>query len=205
MQTPRSVNEREEVPQVPEQRIPCSLLWTPWWCRFFPCSPWKSMVEQKSTLQPMEDPMLQQVDILWRKLQPVESPHWRRLLAGPVTKWQIHTVTNPFLKDCSPWKGHMLEQLMKNCNLLEGPMLEQFVKDCIPWVGPHAGAGEESEEEGAAQTKHDELSVTPIPHLPALEVKKTRVKLSLGRREGQGEGVWRFVLVPHYPTLFNWQ
>ncbi|KAK4816051.1 hypothetical protein QYF61_011059 [Mycteria americana] len=37
------------------------------------------------------------------------------------------------------------------------------MEDCLLWVGPHAGAGEECEEEGAAQTTHDELTATPIP------------------------------------------
>jgi len=32
----------------------------------------------------------------------------------------------------------------------------------------HAGAGEECEEEGAAETTCDELTATPIPHRPAL-------------------------------------
>lgn len=32
-----------------------------------------------------------------------------------------------------------------------GFRLEQFVQNCIPWERPHDGAGEECEEEGAAQ------------------------------------------------------
>jgi len=43
------------------------------------------------------------------------------------------------------------------------------------------------EEEGAAETTCDELTVTPIPHPPAPfgkeEVESSGVKLSLGRRE----------------------
>jgi len=42
-------------------------------------------------------------------------------------------------------------------------MLEQFVKNCIPWVGPHAGAGEKHEEEEVAEARCDELAATPIP------------------------------------------
>jgi len=64
------------------------------------------------------------------------DPHWSSL----------------FLRDCTPWKG---------------PMLEQFVKDCLPWEGPHAGARAECEEEGAAKTC-DQLTGTLIPHPPAL-------------------------------------
>jgi len=57
-----------------------------------------------------------------------------------------------FLKDCTPWKG---------------PMLGQFTENCLSWEGPHAEAGEEREEEGAAETTWDELTSTPIPHPPA--------------------------------------
>jgi len=38
------------------------------------------------------------------------------------------------------------------------------MEDCLPWEGPHAGAGEESEEEGAAETMCDGLTATPIHH-----------------------------------------
>ncbi|KAK4815807.1 hypothetical protein QYF61_007247 [Mycteria americana] len=50
---------------------------------------------------------------------------------------------SPFLKDCTPWKGHTLEQFMKNYHPWEGPKLDKFVKDCLPWVGPTwVGAGQ---------------------------------------------------------------
>ena len=92
------------------------------------------------------------------------SPHWSRLLAGPVDPWRersprwsrfagrtCDSVGDPrwsslFLKDCTPWKGPMLEQFMKNCSPWEGLTLEKFVEDCLPWEGPHTGAGEECEE-----------------------------------------------------------
>jgi len=35
-------------------------------------------------LQPMEDPMLEQADVPRGGCDPVESPRWSRLLAGPV-------------------------------------------------------------------------------------------------------------------------
>jgi len=35
-------------------------------------------------LQPVEDPIPQQMNMPSRKLQPVESPHWRMLLTGTV-------------------------------------------------------------------------------------------------------------------------
>ena len=51
---------------------------------------------------------------------------------------------------------------LKNWTLWEEPTLEQFVKDCLLWVGPHAGAGEMCEEEGAAEMKGYQLTTTPI-------------------------------------------
>jgi len=44
--------------------------------------------------------------------------------------------------------------------------VEKLVEDCLPREGPHAGAGEECEEEGAAETTCDELTTTPIPRSP---------------------------------------
>ncbi|KAK4833081.1 hypothetical protein QYF61_027743 [Mycteria americana] len=64
------------------------------------------------------------------------DPHWRSL----------------FLKDCTLWKGPMLEQFVKKCR--EGLTLEKFLEDCVPMVGPHAGAEEECEEGGVAETTH---------------------------------------------------
>ena len=62
----------------------------------------------------------------------------------------------------------MLEQFVKNCSPREGPTLEKWVEDSLPWVGAQAGAGEECEEEEAAETTCDEMTTTPIPHPPAL-------------------------------------
>jgi len=68
-------------------------------------------------------------------------------------------------------------------------MLEQFLKNCLPWVGPHAGAGEECEEKGAAERMCDELS--PSHCTPGVEeVENSGIKLSQGRREGWGGGVF---------------
>jgi len=64
VQTPRPVKkEREEVLQALEQRFPCS----PWsrsrYSNLYFCRPWRTTVQQISTLQPVEDPILQQVDM----------------------------------------------------------------------------------------------------------------------------------------------
>lgn len=72
-------------------------------------------MEQISPLQPIEDPVLQQMNMSWRKLQPVEkSPHRSRLLAGAVALG-----------------GQMLEQSVpERLYSVEGPMLEQVLKNC---------------------------------------------------------------------------
>jgi len=68
------------------------------------------------------------------------------------------------------------------------------MEDSVPWEGPRAGAGAEREE-GAAEAACDEQTAAAIPVPPCRsgeEVEKSGVKLSLGRREGWGEGVLRF-------------
>jgi len=57
---------------------------------------------------------------------------------------------------------------VKNCSLWEGLRLEQFVEDSLTWEGPHARAGEEGEEEGAAEPMCDELTTAPIACSPSL-------------------------------------
>lgn len=54
------------------------------------------------------------------------------------------------------------------------------MKDCIPREGAHTGAGEEHEEEMAAETKCSELITMPLPHLPApLEGKENVQDLAM--------------------------
>ncbi|XP_059729048.1 uncharacterized protein LOC132341481 isoform X2 [Haemorhous mexicanus] len=117
-------------------------------------------------------------------LQPVEDP----------TPETCDTVGDPcrislLLKDCTSWKGPMLERFVKNCSPWERPTLKKSVMDYIPWEGPHAGVGEEREEEGAAEAKHYEPTAASIPHHPVLlgkgggGVEESGVKLRLGRRE----------------------
>jgi len=83
------------------------------------------------------------------------------------------------------------------------------MENCLLWGGPHDGAGEESEEEAAAETMCDELTTTPIPCPPVLlrgrRWRKLGVKLSLGRTEGWGEGVfkiWFDFSLPYFD--FDW-
>jgi len=71
----------------------------------------------------------------------------------------------------------MLEQFVNNCSPWEALMLEKFMEDCLLWEGPHAGAGEECEEEGAAEATCDELTIAPISSPPVL--------LGVGRQGNQ--------------------
>ena len=74
------------------------------------------------------------------------SPRWSRFAGRTCDPVGDPRWSSLFLKDCTPWKGPMLEQFMKKCSLWEGLTLEKFMEDCLPWEGPHAGAGEECEE-----------------------------------------------------------
>jgi len=59
------------------------------------------------------------------------------------------------------------------------------------------------EEEGAAETTCDELTITSVPCPPVLlggGGREMRVKLSPGRRDGWGEGALRSGFISHYPT-----
>lgn len=109
----------------------------------------------------------------------VESPHRSRLLEeaaacgeDPMRGTFSGRTCDPvrdaccsssFLKDCTPWKGSVLEQFLKKSSLWEGLTLGKLMKDCLPWERTHDGA-EKSEEEGAADLVRDELTVTAMSH-----------------------------------------
>ncbi|KAK4815745.1 hypothetical protein QYF61_006783 [Mycteria americana] len=59
----------------------------------------RSMVEQISILQPVEDPTPEQVDVPRRKLQPMESPCWSRLPAGAEAHGEELTLEQVFWQD----------------------------------------------------------------------------------------------------------
>jgi len=65
---------------------------------------------------------------------------------------------------------------MKNYTPWEGLTLEQFVEGCFLWEGPHARAGAECEEEGAAETMCDELTAAPISH-PSAPLRGRRERI----------------------------
>jgi len=95
---------------LPEERLPCSPWRRLWRCRLSLCSTKTTTVEQISTLQLKEHPVLQQV----------ETPCTTRLLAGTEscaeepTQQQVFWhelwpmgdlhLNSLFLEDCSPWE-----------------------------------------------------------------------------------------------------
>jgi len=82
-------------------------------------------------------------------------------------------------------REHVSQTLfVKNCRLWEGPTLKKITKDCIKWEGPYAGAGEECEEEGAAERKSYELVITPIPlHVSRAGSRRIGSEVQPGKEE----------------------
>ncbi|GAB0181827.1 zinc finger and BTB domain-containing protein 5 [Grus japonensis] len=114
-------------------------------------------------LQPVEDPTPEQVDVPKGGCDPVGSPHWSKLLAGPVTLWREEpTLEQVCWQDLWPRGGPMLEQSApEGLHPMEGthtgavheelqPMGRTDVGEVhgglSPVEGPHAGAGAECEE-----------------------------------------------------------
>ncbi|GAB0183826.1 EH domain-containing protein 4 [Grus japonensis] len=136
------------------------------------CSPWKTP-HQSRWMHLKEAVTLWEAHAgagFWQDLWPhgERSPRWSRFAGRTCDPVGDPWWSSLFLKDCTPWKGLMLEQFMKNCSLWEGLMLEKFMEDCLLWEGPHTGAREEREEsspeeEGAADTTCDELMAASIP------------------------------------------
>ena len=84
-------------------------------------------------LQPGEDPTPEQGDAR-RRLGPVGSPRWSRLLAGPVAPWRERSPR------WSRFSG-------RTCDPTGDPRWSSLcLKDCSLGEGPHAGAGEECDE-----------------------------------------------------------
>jgi len=157
-----------------EQISTCSPWRTPRWIRWIPeggCDPTGSLCWSRLLAGPCGERSPCQSRFAGRACDPVGDPCW----------------SSQFLRDCTPWERPTLGQLVKSCSLWQGRTLEQFVEDCLPWEGPHAGAGAECEEsspeeERAAETTCDELTMAPIPRPPVpfrwRRQRKSGVKLS---------------------------
>jgi len=83
------------------------------------------------------------------------------------------------------------------------------MEDTLPWEGPHAAAGEECEEEGAAKTTYDELTAVPILPLPCATrgetVEKIKSEVEPRKKEGVGGSCFKiwFYFFLRYSDLIN--
>jgi len=84
-----------------------------------------------------------------------------------VTPWRP-TPEQPVPEALHPMKMTHSGAVREELEPMERRMLEKFVQNCLPWVEPHAGAGEECEEEEAAETVCDALTIIPLPRPTAL-------------------------------------
>lgn len=98
----------------------------------------------------------------WRKLQPVNRSPYRSSFSDRTCAATTNLHWN------SLTEGTHAIAVLEDLSPQEGLMLEKFVKDCLPWETPHAGGGKDLEEEGAANTKHEELMATPLLQYSAL-------------------------------------
>jgi len=77
-------------------------------------------------------------------------------------------------------------------------------------VGPHAGAGEESGEDGAVEKTCDELNATPIPHPPVLlgagGGREIANEVEPGKKGGVGRRcfkIWFYFSLPYSDLIGN--
>ncbi|KAJ7408460.1 hypothetical protein BTVI_59456 [Pitangus sulphuratus] len=92
-----------------------------------------------SHLQPMEDHMLEQVHVPEEHCDPMEKPE-------QVSFQDLGTLWRPTLDQSIPEELYHMErthsgEFIKNCSLWKGFMVQKFVEDCLLWVGCHTGEG----------------------------------------------------------------
>lgn len=81
--------------------------------------------------------------------------------------------SNLLLKDCTPWKGSMLEQFVKSCVPGKDSCWRCLWRTVSCGMDPTVEQGKSeknplSEEEGKVEKIYNELTTTPIPYLPVL-------------------------------------
>ena len=64
-----------------------------------------SHTEQISTLQPVEEPPVEQVDVAWRRLRPMESPRRSRPRAGAAARGEEPTQEQGVWGELPPTRG----------------------------------------------------------------------------------------------------
>ena len=97
-------------------------------------------MEQGSTLQPMEETTVEQVDLHQQRLWPVEDPCWSRFWARPVARGEETTQEQVTWQEMLPvgdpgWSSLLLRNGPRGTD----PYLEQFLKCCCLWAA-HAGS-----------------------------------------------------------------
>lgn len=95
----------------------------------------------------------------------VEKPRRKLYRQIPVPCERTMIQVSLFLKDCTTWRGPMLEQFTKNCSPLETDNLSS--SSCIiPWKGPYTGAGEQCREERSRDRCDELIGKLPFPNTP---------------------------------------
>lgn len=84
---------------------------------------------------------------------------------------------------------HTLEQSIKYCSPWEGLTLEKFIESCLLWKGSHTGAGDNSQEQGEAETICDKLTTAPIP-CPSTLLGEGDRELEIKQHWEEGKG-WK--------------
>ncbi|TRZ18074.1 hypothetical protein HGM15179_009029 [Zosterops borbonicus] len=118
-----------------------------------PCSPWWYMREHGETSSRACGCLKQAVTLEhWSRLleesgdHGKSSPHWSRFAGRTFDPMEDPRWSSLFLRNCTPWKGHMLEQFVKKCSSWEELILEKFMEDYCLWERSHGGAGEDYED-----------------------------------------------------------
>ena len=103
-------------------------------CRDSTCSPWTTPC-QRRWRHLKEAVTLWEAHAAagsWQDLRPHadRSPGWSRFAGRTCDPMGDPRWSSLVLKDCTPWEGPTLEQLVKNCSPWEGLMLEKLEEDC---------------------------------------------------------------------------
>jgi len=162
----------------------------------------------EGSCDPMGSPALEHAPA--RTCRPVETGAHARagLLAGFVTLWEGPTLEQSVPEGLHPMEGTHAGAVCEELQPMGRTPVREVCGELSPVRGTFtleqgkSGRNPPHEGQGAAETRCDELTAAPIP-LRCLGVggRETGVKLSLGRREGWGEGVLRSRFISHYPTL----
>ena len=99
----------------------------PRWRRYPHCRPWKTPCQSRWMCPERRCPSPAHTGAdSWQDLWPMERSSHRTIFSGRTygPRWR-----SLCLKDCTPWKGRMLEKFLKNRRPWEGPTLEKFIKN----------------------------------------------------------------------------